>query len=125
MSHDHLLHAEFGDRGWFHLTFECVGDPTDHYSLVERACDCDCSMCSGDDPDHWGCDLQPHDLSFDGLAPCQTAVETQCWVHMQDCSIEETLVGDWPKRPPFPVPVRVTYEGDGEWSTHYAGEATP
>src|SRR5690606_37629084 len=87
----------------------------------ERTCTCDCEMCSGDDPDHWGCDRQEHDHSFDGRPPCETEYDPDhCWVLEQDCPIEETFAGEWPKRPAFPVPVHVAYDGDGEWSTFYA-----
>ena len=123
MSADHLLHVNF-ERGWFGFSFECIGDPADHYCLYEKTCDCDCEMCSGASPDHWGCDRQEHDLSFDGRAPCETELDTgTCWVHQQDCPIEETFGGDWPKRiTSFPVPVTVHYDGDGEWTTLYAGD---
>lgn len=121
MKADHLLHAQL-DRGWLQLSFECIGDPAEHFGLVEKVCDCDCEMCSGDNPDHWGCDRQEHDYSFDGRAPCETSVEATCWVHMQDCPIEETLVGNWPEKLTWPVPVHVSYDGDGEWTTRYAGD---
>lgn len=122
---DHLLHVEMGGRFGWRFAFECIGDPAEHYSLLEKVCDCTCEMCSGDDPDHWGCDQQEHDHDFDGNAPCQVEIDTTCWVHQQDCPIQETFMGDWPDRPSFPVPVQVSYEGDGEWTTHYAGEPKP
>ena len=118
---DHLLHAEFHPRWGFRFAFECIGDSAEHYALMEKDCTCDCEMCSGEDPDHWGCDRQEDDRSFNGLAPCQIEIDSTCWVHQQDCPIEETFTGEWPERPSFPVPVFVTYEGDGEWLTHYAG----
>lgn len=116
---DHLLHVA-PEPGWLRLYLTCIPDVGEHYTLWESVCTCDCDMCTGDDPDHWGCDRQPHDYSLDGAAPCQTKLDAEhCWVHAMDVPIGECLCGEFPEdAAPWPVVVR--YLGDGEVEVEYA-----
>ena len=120
MSADHLLHVA-PENGWPGLTLSCL-PAGDHYCLTERECKCPCEMCTGDEdhePDHWGCDRQEHDYSFDGLPPCETELDPdRCWTRFIDAPIEECLVGEFPKDG-APWPVTVDYKGDGEVEIRY------
>lgn len=118
---DHLLHVA-PEPGWPGLSLSCL--PTgEHYCLAERDCSCECEACTGDedhDPDHWGCDRQEHDYSFDGAPPCETEFDpTTCWTRYIDAPIEECLVGEFPKDG-APWPVTVDWLGDGEVEIRYA-----
>ena len=119
MTADHLLHVA-PENGWPGLSLSCL--PTcEHCCLTERTCTCTCTcaMCTGYDPDHWGCDRQEHDYSFDGLPPCETEFnQAECWTRYIDAPIEECLMGEFPKDG-APWPVKVEYKGDGEVEIRY------
>jgi hypothetical protein len=113
---DHLLHV-VPEAGWHGLTLSClpIGE---HYCLTERACACTCEMCQADD--HWGCDRQEHDYSFDGAPSCKTEFDPDtCWTRYIDAPLEECLVGQFPQDG-APWPVTVEYQGDGEVEIRYA-----
>lgn len=118
MTADHLLHVA-PENGWPGLTLSCLPSG-EHYCLTERVCTCECEMCDGVDPDHWGCDRQEHEHTFDGLPPCQTEFDqNRCWTQFIDAPLEECLVGEFPKDG-APWPVVVDYYGDGEVEIRYA-----
>lgn len=118
MSADHLLHVA-PERSWPGLALSCL-PAGEHYCLTERTCTCECEMCTGDDPDHWGCDSQEHDYSFDGLPPCRTEFDPDtCWTRYIDPPLEECLYGEFPADA-APWPVHVQYLGDGDVEITYA-----
>lgn len=124
---DHLLHVSVDDD-WFSLSLSCI-EGTDgrdeamrwmHVCLSETTCTCDCEMCTGDDPDHWGCDRQPHEYSLDGLPPCQTDYDpSSCWTKHIDQPLIECTLGIFPEDA-APWPVTVRYLGDGDVEIRYA-----
>lgn len=87
---------------------------------LEKTCTCTCEMCAADDPDHWGCDRQEHEYSFDGRAPCETDYDpTTCWAKEIDQPLIECTLGIFPEDA-APWPVTVRYLGDGEVEIRYA-----
>lgn len=119
MAADHLLHIGPDERGRVHLYLTCIADVGEHYTLWEHTCDCECEMCTGEDPDHWGCSRAEHDYSLDGAAPCQSKLDTEhCYTSWID-DIDGTAGGEFPTDC-APWPVSVDYLGDGEVRITYA-----
>lgn len=117
---DHLLHVGSDKWGGLGFYLTCIPDVGEHYTLWESDCTCGCEMCTGDDPDHWGCDRQEHDYSLDGAPPCNSRLDPDhCWALVMDTPVAECLVGEFPDDD-APWPVTVDYKGDGEVEIRHA-----